>query len=224
MSAAVLSGFGGLANLSTNVTQVDHTFGWAMLAVAILAGLTGGVLWIMGNDNDQLPPRQSSTGPQSPNIHTEGESSPVNVNYAPPEKAPMPWTVRPGGPRFKQEPAIQGRGDDTWLLAEIYITDASPLPGGLQARWVHSSINMDWVTPPAVNTAVPGAHKWQMKPVPVTLSAPQDTVVLEVQFYLDDGLHGGRWRWLATQHAAKGHWGLNKTAENIFQPPQADTW
>jgi hypothetical protein len=47
--------------------------------------------------------------------------------------------------------------------------------------------------------------RYQMKAVQMSPVPPQDEVIFEVRFYLDDGVHGGKWIWPIKQQA-KGHW------------------
>ncbi len=194
--------------------------GAAVCGVVALGGIGG---WLLTRDSD-LEPRQSSTGSQSPNIYTHGEHSPVNVNINAPPPLTMHWLDRPGGPQFRLRPGIENRETPS-LLCEIYITDANPMPGGLQARWIHPSIEMDWTTPMRANTSMRGARKFQMKPIEVTPTPPEDSVTFEVKFNLEDGEHGGRCTCPGGQHDQKGHWITEQhLGSHIFQPRREDAW
>ena len=111
-------------------------------------------------------------------------------------KPEIPWRNRPGGPMFRMNPGI----DKGRLLCSFHIT-AEKIPGGVEARWVGAGTDMGWVEPMPENVS----GKYQMKPVPMNPTSPTDEVKFEVQFYLEDGLHGGQWIWPLQQHE-KGHW------------------
>jgi hypothetical protein len=201
--------------------KVDLLWLGAVISAVVAFGGIGG--WLLASDSDSQP-RQSSTGNQSPNVYTQGENSPINVNINAPPQFKMHWLDRPGAPQFRLESRIDNREGATQLLCEIYITDANPMPGGLQARWVHPGIEVDWTTPMPANTSMRGARKFQMKPVQVIFTPPGDSVTFQVKFNLDDGEHGGSWTWPVRQHE-KGHWIMDQhLGSHIFQPGKEDSW
>lgn len=132
-----------------------------------------------------------------------------------------PWPVRAGGPQFRMSPGL----DQSRLLCDFQISNSSPAPGGLEARWVGAGTNMDWTKPMPVPVSSGKAQaKYRMKPVAMAPKPPADEVAFEVRFYLDDGQHGGRWTWPVRQHE-KGHWRIEAhLGSGLYQPNTDDTW
>lgn len=113
-------------------------------------------------------------------------------------------------------------GIDPQLNAMLnnFSVEAPVQPAQIEARWSGVGIDMDWVTPMPQNQV----GKYQMKPVRMNLTAPEDTVAFEVRFYLDDGQHGGKWQWPMKQHP-KGHWVLEAhLGSHVHQPKPEDVW
>lgn len=136
----------------------------------------------------------------------------VVVHKTPPAPPVIPWPKRPGGPVFMMSPGIDnGCGH---LLSQFQIR-AQTMPGGVEARWVGGGTNSDWQAPMPENR--PG--HFQMKGVAMNPKRPVDEVSFEVRFYLDDGLHGGRWTWRLHQHE-KGYWEMPRGAEDVGQPKE----
>ncbi len=146
----------------------------------------------------------------------------VTVNIGPSDESAggsdlpvIAWPNRAGAPQFRMNPGVhEGR-----LLCGIRISDASPAPGGVEARWLGAGTNMDWIAP------IRGAdQEYEMKPADMTPTPPADEVTLEVRFNLEDGPHGGRWTWPMQQHE-KGHWILNShLGSGVHQPSLDDAW
>ena len=134
---------------------------------------------------------------------------------APPVQPAIPWRNRPGGPQLRLSPGINAGK----LLCAFQIT-AERQPGGVEVRWVGAGTSSDWTEPMHENAA----GRYQMKPAEMNPAAPNDSVAFEVRFYLDDGLHGGRWLWPLEQHE-KGHWLMEaQKGSGVFQPSLEDTW
>ena len=138
------------------------------------------------------------------------------------ERPLIPWPGRPGAPQFRVSLGIH-KGE---LLCEFEISYASPAPGGLEVRWLGAGTNMDWTTPMLGNVpSGASSQRYQMKPTAMMPTPPSDEVTLEVQFNLEDGLHGGRWTWPMRQHESKGHWTLDShLGSGVFQPLAGDAW
>lgn len=191
------------------------------LGVMGLALILYGVISIIRNKKTASGlPQDISESPAGRDIYQAGRDIIVN---APPEASPqdIPWTNRPDGPQFKLSPGIHnGR-----LLCEFRISNASPVPGGVEARWVGPGINQSWTKPMPQN--VPRGsfiQSYQMKAVSMNPTPPKDEATFEIQFYLNDGLHGGRWVWPMHQHE-KGHWILDShEGSRVFQPNLEDIW
>ena len=94
-------------------------------------------------------------------------------------------------------------------------------PADMQARWVGTGIDMDFVTPMRQNTL----NQYQMKGVQMEPEGTEDAVIFEVRFWLEDGEeHGGRWKWPVRKHP-KGHWELHaELGSGVYQPKLEDTW
>lgn len=137
-----------------------------------------------------------------------------------PVQSTIPWRNRPGGPQFRLSPIINaGR-----LLCSFQV-DAGIPPGGVEARWVGGGTDHEW-TEPMVEPVHAGANfrKYQLKSVEMNPTPPQDEVVFEVRFNLDDRERGGRWVWPIEQHE-KSHWNLEaQKGSGVFQPRLEDTW
>jgi hypothetical protein len=145
----------------------------------------------------------------------------INQAQGPPQFK-IPWPNRPGAPQFRLDPGIEaGR-----LLCEFRISGASPVPGGVEARWVGAGTNMNWTRPMPQNVPVGANYQsYQLKAVEMKPTPPDDKVVFEVRFNLDDGQHGGRWVWPMHQDASKGHWILDADKGSyIHQPRLEDAW
>lgn len=191
--------------------------GAAISAVVLFGGIGG---WLLTTEKDDSL-RQSSTGDQSPNIYTHGEHSPVEVNINAAPELKLHWLDRPGGPRFSLSPGIEQ--NPTRLLCELYVDERTPI-GNPQARWRHSSIEIDWVRLMDSPTARRGWRKYQMKGAQVVLTEPADEIAFEIQFYLDDGVHRACWIWPVRQHNDRGAWTVDgHLCSGVSQPRKADT-
>ena len=126
----------------------------------------------------------------------------------------LPWPKRAGAPRFRMEPRLY-RGER--LLCQFTISDASPSPGGVEARWFGAGVEMEWREPMPENR--PGCFR--MEPVPMAPQPPVDQVSFEVRFNLEDGQHWGRWTWSLREHD-KGHWEIEAHLGSQFQPTEYD--
>jgi hypothetical protein len=105
------------------------------------------------------------------------------------------------------------------FLCEFQIT-AERLPGGVEARWIGAGTDTEWKEPMRENIK----GKYQMKSASMNPTPPKDEVTFEVRFYLEDGLHGGRWIW-PLQQTEKGHWRIEpQLGSHVFQPRLEDTW
>lgn len=127
------------------------------------------------------------------------------------------WYLRPGAPQFRMSPGIDPQQN---TLLNTFDVEATIPPAELEAKWSGAGITMEWVKPMRQNK--PG--QYQMKSVRMQPAPPRDQVTFEVQFYLEDGEHGGRWRWPIQQHP-KGHWQLEAhLGSGVWQPKPDDTW
>lgn len=142
----------------------------------------------------------------------------VNINKEAPARPELgrPWLLRPGAPQFRMRP---GR-DGIKKLLNTFDMKAPVPPANVEARWVGSGIDMDWMVPMRQNTP----DQFQMKGVEMNPTPPQDSVTFEVRFWLEDGQHGGRWHWPVIQHE-KGHWNIRADlGSGVDQPKLEDTW
>lgn len=148
---------------------------------------------------------------------------PAGTDNPTPAAPPVtPWPDRAGAPQFRLNPGIhQGR-----LLCEFEISDASPAPGGIEAKWTGSGTKMDWTKPMRENVRRGSpSQKYQMKPADMDPQPRSDEVTFEIRFNLEDGPHGGRWKWPLRQHERKGHWILDShLGSGVHQPSLEDAW
>jgi hypothetical protein len=146
----------------------------------------------------------------------------IIISQQEPTRPSIPWPNRPGAPQFEMSPGISSGK----LLCEFRISLASPAPGRIEARWIGVGTDMNW-TRPMLQNVPNGANyqKYQMKPVVMKPTPPNDEVIFEVHFYLDDGQHGGRWIWPIHQFDSKGLWILKPDeGSQLHQPQLKDTW
>ena len=128
----------------------------------------------------------------------------------------QPWLRRPGAPRFHMHPGINLPRQ----LLNRFEMQADVTPADMQARWVGPGINMDFVAPMRQNTP----NQYRMKGVQMEPEGTEDTVTFEVRFWLEDGEHGGRWKWPVLKHS-KGHWEFHtELGSGVNQPKPEDTW
>lgn len=178
------------------VVALAGTFGWLLTREGIMAGNTN----IAGRDAYQA-------------------GRDINVQQVP-EHPSIPWISRAGGPQFRMSPGI----DHGKLLCQFRISNASPAPGGLEARWLGAGTDMDWTAPMPGNVPAGASYQtYQMKPTEMAPKPPADEVTFEVRFNLEDGLHSGRWIWPLRQHESKGHWILDShLGSGVVQPHAED--
>jgi hypothetical protein len=214
-----------LAALSSLGFLTYPIVGWGMIGIALLLMIHG--IWAIvmkkQSDDEQIVIHTASNS--SPAVTTTGDNSPVTIQGSfnsgrQTDISTILWVKRPGGPRFRLSPGVH-RGK---LLCTFQI-DGTPAPGGVEAKWVGAGIDMDWATPMHENVPSGASYqKYQMKSVSMNPAPPQDEVAFEVRFYLEDGLHGGKWLWPLKQHP-KGHWDLiANEGSGVFQPRLEDTW
>lgn len=113
---------------------------------------------------------------------------------------------------------------DGRLLCEFRV-ESTPSPLPVETRWEGAGTKHDWTTPTLGNVPA-GAHynKYQLKPATMNPKPPNDEVTFEVRFYLEGGLHGGRWRWPLEQHK-KGFWRIEpQKGTGVSQPRLEDIW
>ena len=146
----------------------------------------------------------------------------ITVNAKSEDTKPVvPWIHRAGGPLFRLNPGIsEGR-----LLCEFTISESSPSPSGVEAKWAGVSTDSDWTVPMKQNTPRGSFYlSYQMKPTKIGETLREDEVTFEVRFNLEDGPHGGKWIWPLHQ-PEKGHWILDsQKGSGVFQPKIEDIW
>lgn len=214
----------GVALWAVSEADVDIPF-WALIAgggfagLLVLFGVSLVITSVLSNRpketamSEERPPSQQASD-AGRDIYQAGRD--INVNPDPPTA--IPWVKRAGGPQFRLHPGINN-GE---LICSFQI-EATPQPGGVEARWVGAGTDDDWATPMPENVPAGAAYKkYQMKSVAMGPNPPSDEVAFMVRFYLEDGLHGGQWRWPLVQHQ-KGHWNLEThKGSHVFQPRLED--
>ena len=176
---------------------------------------------------------ESST-PASTSVESVGQSGgitakEVTVNIGPSDEAAgkrdtpvIAWPKRAGAPRFRMSPGI----DNGRLICDFKISDASPAPGGVEARWQGAGTQMEWTEPMSGNVLHGSSEqRYQMKATQMMPSPPADEATFEVRFNLEDGPHGGRWTWPMHLHESKDHWILDShLGSGVHQPSLEDAW
>jgi hypothetical protein len=157
---------------------------------------------------------QQSTSGAGRDIHQAGRDIVLGQQTAP--QVLQPWLRRPGAPRFRMHPGI----NPPRQLLNRFDMQADVTPANMQARWVGCGINMDFVTPMPQTTP----NQYQMKGVQMEPEGTEDIVTFEVRFWLEDGEHGGRWKWPVLKHS-KGHLEIHtELGSGVNQPKLEDIW
>lgn len=200
---------------------------WAVysgLGAGTLLGL-GGVMLLFSSKNnpneaeglsqeDSQHAHQQSASGAGRDILQAGRDIVLGQQTAP--QVLQPWLRRPGAPRFRMHPGI----NPPRQLLNRFEMQADVTPADMQARWVGPGINMDFVAPMLQNTP----NQYRMKGVQMEPEGTEDTVTFEVRFWLEDGEHGGRWKWPVLKHP-KGHWEFHtELGSGVNQPKPEDTW
>ena len=183
---------------------------WVGAAVCLVVAVAGILGWIVTRENTERP----NVNIAGRDVYQAGR----DISVQPESKPSIPWVGRAGGPRFTMSPGI----DKGRLLCQFRISDASPAPGGIEARWLGAGTDMDWTAPMSENVPAGASYqKYQMKATEMAPTPPADEVVLEVRFNLEDGPHQGRWVWPLREHEAKGHWILDSHLGSRVGQPRA---
>ena len=226
----------GLVVFGVGVNVVALVLGIVLVVIpawaAIVGGAGGGVLILVGlilmarggrsadRGGERVEQNASPNAQQASGVGGDVYQAGRDITVRPGGGAQLPWLKRPGGPKFRLSPGVH----DGKVLCTFHIRGASE-PGEVRARWTGAGTDMDWRSPMPQNVP-PGRTEWgyQMKPVAMSPTPPADIVTFEVQFWLEDGEHGGRWHWPLEQHE-KGHWLMEaQKGSGVQQPPEEDTW
>ncbi len=219
----------GLFVLDRAVADIPKEALWPVLGLCGVGAIVCLLFLVFSSDgNGKGAVMQESSGDRSPNVQAGGDVTiKDSFNAVPKESLELPWHQRAGGPTFRLSPGIDNsRGGEGRLICGFRIDDASPAPGGVEARWAGAGTEADWTPPMRDNTPAGASYlKFSMKPVEMAPQPPQDEVSFEVRFNLSDGPHGGRWTWPLRQHAEKGHRILEgHLGSKTGQPQPEDCW
>lgn len=132
-----------------------------------------------------------------------------------PEQLPK-WTMRPGGPEFQFMFASTSE-----QIEVSFKVMADEMPANFEVRWIGAGIDTDWITPePNSLRRAERGRTFHAPPISISKDREYDVVTFEARFHLNDGQHGGRWRWPLRRHS-KGHWDLMPgSGSGVYQPEE----
>lgn len=202
-----------IAALEQRPSSATTNWLWVGAGICLAVALAGTFGWLLTRE-----------GIMAGNMNIAGRDAyqagrDINVQ-PPPEHPSIPWISRAGGPQFRMSPTV----DHGKLLCQFRISNASPAPGGVEARWLGAGTDMDSTAPMLGNVPAGASYQtYQMKPTEMAPKPPDDQVTFEVRFNLEDGPHYGRWIWPLRQHESKGHWILDShLGSGVLQPRRED--